>query len=120
MKGLEVGDSVYIKGEITEVNPNDTYTVEHTTTVHTRTGDSSGYVVAMIPTAEVVSRGGEVEYAKLELLAKLGLAFKNDTLVVHVLLSCGREDGPEMKQVQERRMEIATKIDEFAGELGIK
>lgn len=56
MKGLKVGDQVYIKGEITEVNPNGTYTVEFMMTEHTRTGDSSGLIALMIPTTEVKSR----------------------------------------------------------------
>ena len=55
-KGLEVGDLVYIKGEITEVNPNGTYTVELTETIHTPTGDSTGYVAMMIPTDRVIPR----------------------------------------------------------------
>lgn len=56
MKGLKVGDPVYIRGEITEVNPNGTYTVEFSTVEHTRTGDSGGLIAMMIPTEDVTSR----------------------------------------------------------------
>lgn len=45
MKGLLVDDRVKVKGTITEVNPDGTYTVE----LHT----SEGYLAVMFETAEV-------------------------------------------------------------------
>ena len=55
--------------------------------------------------------------AQLEELAKLGMQFKSDTLWVHFLILCGRDDDEVTEKVNKRRMETAQKMDALAEEL---
>lgn len=104
MKGLEVGDAAYIKGEITEVNPNGTYTVEFSSTVHTPLGDSSGLLAMMIPTEDVVPRGPKVEQNLVDLM----YAHQNPEVVLLLSNTKRKEDtyrcecGFTLGQVSER------------------
>jgi hypothetical protein len=55
--------------------------------------------------------------AKLTELAELGFKFKNQTLMYHFLVQCGREDDQSTKDLNQSRMDACYVMDDLHKEL---
>lgn len=72
-----------------------------------------------LPKQELSSMSPRDAVDDLAKLAILGIKFKDDTLWAHYFRAIGREDDPVMKEITDRRIELASDMDRIRAKFGI-